>query len=134
MRTSLQSKVRQRAGGSCEYCRFPEAVSELRHVLDHIVARQHGGRAILENLALACGRCNRHKGPNISGIDPDSGRAVRLFNPRADKWIEHFKWHGERLIGLTDVGRATVQVLAINHPYRLAARRVLIASGKMRVY
>lgn len=52
--------------------------------VDHIVARQHGGPTVLENLALACLHCNRHKGPNIAGTDPSTGEIVRLFHPR---WI-----------------------------------------------
>jgi hypothetical protein len=31
-----------------------------------------------ENLAFACYHCNLHKGPNLSGIDQDSGALVRL--------------------------------------------------------
>jgi len=133
MDASLQRKVRERADGFCEYCRFPEAHSELRHVVDHIIARQHGGQTTLENLALSCGRCNRHKGPNIAGIDSRTGASTRLFNPRLDIWNEHFQWNGERLNGLTNIGRATIDVLAINHPYRVAARRVLIAAGKLKL-
>ncbi len=37
----LEQEVRQRVEGLCEYCKFPEALSELRHVVDHVVARQH---------------------------------------------------------------------------------------------
>jgi hypothetical protein len=49
--------------------------------VDHVVARQHGGRTDLSNLALACMHCNRHKGPNIAGSDPRTGEIVRLFDP-----------------------------------------------------
>jgi HNH endonuclease len=133
MDKSLQQKVRLRAKGACEYCRLPEALSELGHVVDHIVARQHRGRSALDNLAFACGRCNRHKGPNVAGVDPKTGAIVRLFNPRRDKWGEHFAWKVDRLVGRSDVGRVTIEVLAINHPYRLAARRVLIKAGKLPV-
>jgi hypothetical protein len=112
---------------------LPETLSELHHVVDHIIATQHRGPTLSENLALCCGRCNRHKGPNVGGIDPATGQLTRLFNPRADRWSEHFSWSGARIVGVTDVGRATVQVLAINHPHRLAARRALIAAGKLRL-
>ena len=94
--------------------------------IDHIIARQHGGTAALDNLALACIHCNRHKGPNIAGADPATGELVRLFHPRRDRWDEHFEWTGAQLIGTTSVGRATVAVLAINNPEFLAARRTLI--------
>jgi hypothetical protein len=82
-----------------------------------------------ENLALCCLHCNCHKGPNIAGIDPVTGELTRLFHPRRDRWRDHFEWHGPELIGRTPVGRATVSVLAINHPDYVAVRHALIAEG-----
>ena len=67
-----------------------------------------------ENLALACYHCNAHKGPNLSGLDPESGALVRLFNPRLDKWEEHFERNGVLIVGRTAVGRATVGLLKMN--------------------
>jgi len=93
--------------------------------------RKHGGSESLENLALACGRCNRHKGANIAGIDPASRQLTRLFNPRADGWSEHFAWDGPRIVGRTPIGRATIDVLVMNHPDALAVRQELIASGRL---
>jgi len=91
---------------------------------DHIIARQHGGGTSIGNLALACLHCNRHKGPNIAGND--AGAIVRLFHPRRDVWREHFEWVGGTLEGRTAIGRATIQVLAINDPDFLAVRNALI--------
>ena len=68
-------------------------------VIDHIIARQHGGQSERSNLALACLNCNAHKGPNISGLDPKTGRLTRLFHPRRHKWNRHFRWLGPLLIG-----------------------------------
>jgi hypothetical protein len=79
--------------------------------MDHIIAETHGGRTQSANLALACFRCNSHKGRNLSGVDPRSGKVVRLFNPRRDDWIEHFVWDGPKLAGFTPIGRATIAVL-----------------------
>jgi hypothetical protein len=45
------------------------------------VAQQHHGGSDEVNLALACHFCNRHKGPNLTGIDPTTGELTRLFNP-----------------------------------------------------
>jgi hypothetical protein len=101
----------------------------LRHVLDHIIARQHGGETEFHNLALICMRCNQHKGPNVAGIDPQSGSIVSLFHPRRDSWNEHFRYEGAVLVGLTPAGRATITVLAINMPLRVAARQALIEAG-----
>jgi 5-methylcytosine-specific restriction endonuclease McrA len=76
MERELQETVRRRAQDRCEYCRFPESFSELPFQIDHVVARKHGGATETENLALACCFCNRFKGPNISGIDPEAKQVV----------------------------------------------------------
>ena len=82
--------------------------------VEHIVARQHGGGDDSGNLALACYHCNAHKGPNLSGLDPESGALVRLFHPRQDQWDEHFERNGVLIVGRTAVGRATVGLLKMN--------------------
>jgi hypothetical protein len=84
MNAQLKETVRRRARLRCEYCRLPEAIAELPFQFDHVIAEQHGGLATEDNLALARARCNRHTGPNLSGIDPGSGKLTRLFNPRLD--------------------------------------------------
>jgi 5-methylcytosine-specific restriction endonuclease McrA len=43
------------------------------HHIDHIIAEQHGGATIADNLALACLHCHRPKGPNIASIDVETG-------------------------------------------------------------
>src|SRR5690348_16547117 len=128
MEQALQKQVRRRARGLCEYCLFPESASTLSHVIDHIIARQHGGATTAENLALCCGRCNLQKGPNIAGLDPQTGSLTRLFNPRTDKWSDHFSCTGAFIRGFSSVGRTTVALLAINTPSRLRARKSLIAT------
>jgi hypothetical protein len=125
MDPELEHQVRARAGFRCEYCRFPEELAELPFQLDHTIARQHGGQTEPGNLALACCYCNRHKGPNLSGVDPASGEVVRLFSPRTDWWEEHFEWDGPVLVGRTPKGRATVATLRINRSDRVAVRRAL---------
>ncbi len=124
MKKGLVQLVRRRAEFSCEYCRLKEARSPLPLVIDHIVARQHDGKTVGENLALACAICNRHKGPNISGVDPISTLLTRLFNPRIDLWDEHFAQKGMSIMGLTPVGCATIAVLKMNGPKQLSIRQV----------
>ncbi len=97
--------------------------------IDHIVARQHGGISASENLALACIHCNRFKGPNIAGVDHDSGEIVRLFHPRRDTWREHFRWEGAELTAVTKIGRVTISVLSINDPEVVAVRKDLQEEG-----
>src|SRR5579863_6068704 len=123
MKTSIEDQVRARARECCEYCQIPQSASDLRHEIDHVVAKQHGGATELDNLALCCVRCNLFKGPNIAGIDPETKKLCRLFHPRCDKWSEHFAWDEPRLVGKSDVGRTTVVVLAMNAPQRVAARQ-----------
>ena len=106
---------------------MPQPFDLLTFQIDHIIARKHHGTDELDNLALACFACNNHKGPNIAGIDRDSGEVVRLFHPRQDRWQEHFDWNGASLVGLTQTGRVTVDVLAMNLPHRIRLRESLIA-------
>jgi hypothetical protein len=121
--------VRTRAKGRCEYCRLPQAGTVLLHEVDHIRSQQHGGTAVLENLCLACAFCNARKGPNIAGYDPETGALVRLFNPRLDRWRDHFRWDGPILVGKTPMAKATIQVLAINAAERVEHRRLLAQVG-----
>lgn len=127
----LRDLVQQRALGLCEYCHFPSEwdAAAFAFQIDHIIAQKHGGRTVAENLALACYHCNNYKGPNIAGIDPLTEQMVRLFHPRQDRWADHFQWDGPILLGLTPVGRATIEVLAINQPSYVVVRESLIEQG-----
>ena len=129
MDKALEQEVRRRAAEKCEYCRLPASASSLPFSIDHISARQHGGDDSADNLALACGFCNRHKGPNLAGIDPKTGNLTRLFHPRKDRWKRHFRWESHRLVGLTPVGRTTVNVLGMNHPVQISVREALTEEG-----
>ena len=116
-------------GGISEYCQLPQSLSSIPFEIDHIIARKHNGPTDEANLALSCFYCNSYKGPNIAGIDPATGQITRLYNPRNDLWRIHFDWNGPILFGLTDVGRATITVLAINHSDAVAFRKALIEEG-----
>jgi 5-methylcytosine-specific restriction endonuclease McrA len=124
----LQQVVWQRAQHRCEYCQFPADISLLPFQIDHIIAVKHGGPTTAENLALSCERCNSHKGPNIAGYL--EGNHVPLFNPRKDRWEDHFAWNGPVLVGKTLIGKVTITVLAINLSYRVALRAALIEEGR----
>jgi len=129
MQVALERLVRERAGEVCEYCRLQQKFSELLFVIDHIIARQHGGKTEEDNLAVCCEFCNRHKGPNVAGVDPDSGVIVPLFNPRRDQWIDHFRWEKAIAVGLTPSARATIRTLAMNHPVQLLRRAAILDEG-----
>ncbi len=126
MDPALDAFVRARAQHVCEYCRVPQSAYDVRFPIDHIIAQQHGGRTEPENLALCCYACNRHKGPNIAGIDPETSALTPLFHPRRDRWSDHFGWQGALVIGRTAAGRATIAVLAMNHARAVAVREALI--------
>lgn len=132
VKVSLEREVRRRAGGVCEYCRFPEAAHAYPFHIEHIVSRQNHGMTTLDNLALACNMCNLHKGPNVAGIDRATGQLVRLFSPRSDVWAEHFKRGGAEVVGQTAIGRVTVHLLGMNEPARVVTRRAAIASKLLK--
>jgi hypothetical protein len=129
MKRKLIDDVRQLAGNRCDYCRLPDEADPLPFQLDHIIAQQHGGRTVLENIAWSCLHCNKHKGPNIAGIDPHTGKLVALFHPRLQSWDRHFQWNGPILVGRTRIGRATIRVLAINDSDAVAFRAELMDEG-----
>jgi 5-methylcytosine-specific restriction endonuclease McrA len=68
----LRRAVRQRANGSCEYCRIPEEDCLAYHEVDHVIAEKHTGETKFENLALCCTLCNRRRGSDSASIDPES--------------------------------------------------------------
>lgn len=126
MDRATRDLVRKRAEHRCEYCRRHQRHSPLTpHQIEHIVPKKHGGSEQLDNLALACLSCNLHKGPNLAGLDPQSGRLTELFNPRVQYWAEHFDLEGAMLIGLTPIGRATVAVLNMNADQLVSLRTAL---------
>lgn len=126
MKLALLAELRRLADGRCDYCRMPDSFDPLA---DHIIARQHGGATVLENLAWSCLHCNKRKGPNIAGIDPDSGLLAALFHPRRRGWERHFYWDGPILRGRTRSGRATIAVLGMNDPDFVAFRAELMDEG-----
>lgn len=126
----LRQFVVARAHDECEYCLIHQNDMVTRHNIDHIVSLKHSGSTEENNLALSCAECNYRKGTDIATIDPDSGQLVRLFNPRTDRWRDHFSIEGARIVGLTPSGRGTVQLLQINEPSRVKQRAYLQATNR----
>jgi HNH endonuclease len=131
MEAALIREVRRRAKDCCEYCLMPQRYyPTVPFPLDHIIARQHGGRTESSNMAVACLHCNSHKGPNIAGLDPRTRKLIPLFHPRKHKWPRHFRFVGPTIVGRTAIGRATVVVLALNDPDFIAVRLALTAESR----
>jgi hypothetical protein len=129
---AVRATVVERAGHRCEYCHFPTRGQVGTFPVDHVTPRSTGGATTLDNLALACPRCNGHKWKHCEGLDRSSGESCRLFNPRRDSWAEHFCWSQAQrgvLEGLTAVGRATIEQLQMNDAEVVALRCLLGAVG-----
>lgn len=126
---ALRNEIRSRANGRCEYCRIHESLLLTGCEVDHIVSRKHGGPGDLSNLALSCARCNRAKGTDIGSKHPATGQFVPLFNPRLDRWDEHFLMDDARIIGITPIGEVTVTLLRFNDHERLMERSLLQRGG-----
>lgn len=127
---ALRREVIERAHHCCEYCGIPAGATLAPHEPDHVIGEQHGGTTTLDNLALACYRCNRFKGPNIATRDDESGAVIPLFNPRTDRWSDHFQLDGAVILPLTGSGRGTVQLLRLNDEQRVALRAAMLQQNR----
>ncbi len=127
----LQRQVEEAAHYRCGYCLTSQDIIGQQMHLEHLIPRAAGGLSVEENLWLACPACNEFKGVQTHAIDPVTGRRVRLFNPRKQKWKRHFQWSadGTEIIGKTPIGRATVVALQMNHPIGLRARQKWVLAG-----
>jgi hypothetical protein len=128
----LHAEVVSRAGGCCEYCLMPVEGQVAWFPVDHVWPRSRGGKTVLMNLAFSCPRCNGHKWVFVSGVDPDTGEEVPLFDPRRQTWTDHFRWSAINefeIEGVTPCGRATVRRLKMNDSEIVAVRRLLAGLG-----
>ena len=126
----MRRAVIARAHKRCEYCGIPGGVTLTAHEPDHVIGEQHGGSTTLDNLAYACFRCNRFKGPNIATRDPLSDVLVALYNPRTDHWSDHFTLDTAEITSLTAIGRGTALLLRLNDEQRIALRTELLEQGR----
>ncbi len=123
MDAATKARVSLRAGGFCEYCHISGEFFFLPFQIEHIIAKKHHGSSEDSNLALACDRCNQHKGANLAGVDKETGEMTRLFHPRSDDWAEHFvEFASGEIFGISAIGRVTVDVLEMNVASRVELR------------
>ena len=105
------------------------AFSSQPYVGEHIIPTIKNGTDDLDNLACACGG---HKFTKTEAIDPVTRKKVSLYHPRTMIWQEHFMWSDDflYLLGISDIGRATVQTLYLNRMGVVNIRRILLLDGK----
>jgi hypothetical protein len=129
---ALKRLVFDRARGCCEYCRSQAKFAIDPLVVEHIIPISRGGATTAENLATACQGCNNHKYTKIEGIDPIDNQLKPLYNPRTMTWTEHFAWSEDTtlIIGLTAIGRATVETLRLNREGVVNLRQALCVTGQ----
>ncbi len=128
----LDHRIRDAAGHRCGYCLSPQRLVMARLEIEHINPVALGGTDEESNLWLSCPLCNRAKARRVAAIDPVSRIVVPLFNPRTQRWSEHFCWSvdGLRIEGLTPSGRATVAALHLaDDPDAIEVRSYWIAAG-----
>lgn len=128
---NLRQQVRNRADNRCEYCLSHQDYVMGKLQIDHLFPVSKGGKNFEDNLCLACELCNQYKWTQTTGLDPETSSNVALFNPRNQKWEEHFSWSedGTRIIGLTACGRATAAALKLNNSLALTVRRTWVRAG-----
>ncbi len=58
-------------------------------------------------------------------------RDVSLFHPGRHIWTEHFRWSKDRqaILGMTQIGRATIVSLDLNGERRMHARQLWSKTG-----
>jgi hypothetical protein len=127
----LKARIRSQAGNRCGYCRSHQQYVWGTLEIEHMLPKALGGSNEEANLWLACRPCNGYKSAQTHAIDPVTEQNVPLYNPRQQKWTEHFAWSndGINVLGLTACGRATVRALQLNNSFALTVRRSWVAVG-----
>src|SRR5713226_125229 len=109
----LRQTIADRASLLCEYCLIAEADTFYGCEVDHIISLKHDGSSEADNLAYACALCNRSKGSDVGSISR-TGEFTRFFNPRTDRWAEHFELELAVIRTLTVIGEVTARILEFN--------------------
>lgn len=130
-RNELRERIRREADYRCGYCLSPQHLVLGTLEIEHLLPRSRGGSDEESNLWLACRLCNNFKSDRTSLCDPQTGEEVLLFNPRRNRWSEHFRWSddGTRILARTACGRATVIALQLNNVVAVNVRRNWVMAG-----
>lgn len=127
----LRDQVLADAGGRCGYCRSSEEITGSALEIEHLIPEALGGPTQRDNLWASRRQCNALKHDRVDGIDSMTARMAPLFNPRLERWVDHFEWRdaGAIIAGRTPTGRATVAALDLNRPLLVRARRRWVQAG-----
>jgi HNH endonuclease len=125
----LRRRVEEADRDCCAYCRLRRTDHILPFEIDHIVSLRHSGDTVFENLCLSCYDCNHNKASDIASADPLTKIATFIFNPRTQKWDDHFRLNGSYIEPLTPEGRVTVFLLDLNAESRIEERTMLTQLG-----
>jgi len=127
----VRRRVRDAFFSCCAYCQTDEALTVAIFEIEHIIPVSVGGKTQFDNLCLACPSCNRFKANRTQGRT-DADNESRLFHPQQDSWSDHFDWtiNGNVVVGLTDVGQATINTLRMNRKQVVEVRALWVAAGR----
>lgn len=126
-----REKLAPKAKNRCGYCLTQEAVSGVHLTLEHIIPQSKGGETDESNLWLSCRLCNERKRVLTEYVDLESGSVVSLFNPCSQNWTDHFAWNeaSTLIVGLSPIGRATIDALDLNSEFRVRSRAIWVEAG-----
>ncbi|MCU0418478.1 MAG: HNH endonuclease [Cyclobacteriaceae bacterium] len=107
----MRDVVAAQAAYRCEYGLVPESIFYFTFHMEHAIALKHGGMTAEGNRALACPVCNLRKGSDMATFPDDPTRPIRFFNPRIDRWTDHFTVDSSgRINPISAIGKATEKV------------------------
>lgn len=129
--TALRQKITQRASNRCGYCQTQAEVIGQPLQIDHIIPEAAGGKTEERNLWLACVPCNLRKAIQTHAFDKQTEETTPLFNPFTQSWHDHFLWSedGTLMIGLTAIGRVTIEALQLNRNLLVKSRKRWVLAG-----
>ena len=129
----LRKTVAERANFCCEYCLIPERLSFFTYQIEHIISLKHKGDSTFENLAFSCPICNRYKGSDLGTNVNSPPILTRFYNPRIDKWNDHFKLkQNGQIVPKSDIGEATIKIFQLNYDDAVLQRQKLIKADILK--
>lgn len=126
----IRLAVARRANYSCEYCLVHEDDIFFSCEIDHIISLKHGGSHDFNNLAYSCPFCNKNKGSDLGSMLLPDTSIIRFFNPRQDKWEDHFYVEEVTICPKTEIGAVTEKIFNFNQLDRILERMELQAVGR----